>query len=392
MTKLSQKILTWFDKNKRTHLPWRRDPSPYKVWVSEIMLQQTRVETVIPYFNRFMETLPRVKDLAECDEDQLLKLWEGLGYYSRARNLQKAAKEIMDRFDGQIPNSYEDLLSLPGIGPYTAGAIASIAFNQVQIAADGNAYRIVSRLLAYEGELEKTQTKKVFQDFLKEEISEDRPGDFNQALMDLGSLLCLANGRPLCDQCPIKDDCHANKQRNPQSYPKRKAKKKRKKEKKTILILERDKEILLVKRPRSGLLSGMWSLLSLDGELSEEELKERLVEEFDRDKWKLDVFNLGKEKHIFSHIEWHMEGFLIRFNKIGSESNFETDLNSNLEKPPLQPFAEVDLHQIDQLAEETLLYQAQSPYIWVNEKELLDKYSIPSAYKKYIEKLLAENS
>ena len=195
-------LLVWYDKNARI-LPWRGNPQPYYVWISEIMLQQTRVEAVKPYFDRFIQELPDVKALAEIPQERLMKLWEGLGYYNRAKNLQKAAQEIMENYHGEMPVNYDELLSLPGIGPYTAGAIASIAFGQTVPAVDGNVLRVLTRTLALEEDITKETTKKRLSLWLREVIPADRPGDFNQSLMELGATVCLPNGTPKCLLCPL---------------------------------------------------------------------------------------------------------------------------------------------------------------------------------------------
>jgi len=218
MNQLAEDLLAYYDEHARV-LPFRVNPQAYHIWLSEIMSQQTRMETVVPYFNRFIKALPGVEDLAQVDDEKLMKLWEGLGYYSRARNLKKAAQIIQRDFAGQVPDNYRDLLKLPGVGPYTAGAIASIAFNQPVPAVDGNVSRVFSRLYAYGEPLGSAKSKRFIEEAVKAVIPVERPGDFNQAVMELGARICLPNGAPLCQQCPIKDHCLAFNQGNPLDYP-----------------------------------------------------------------------------------------------------------------------------------------------------------------------------
>ena len=201
-------LLAWYDANRRV-LPWREEVSPYRTWVSEIMLQQTRVTAVLPYFARFMEALPTVEALAAADEQLLMALWQGLGYYSRARNLQKAAQAIVNEHGGVFPDTYEGLTALPGVGDYTAGAIASIAFGQAVPAVDGNVLRLAARLSGHDGNVLEPKVRTLFRQWMAEVIPHDRPGAFNQALMDLGAMICLPNGEPLCGDCPARDFCAA---------------------------------------------------------------------------------------------------------------------------------------------------------------------------------------
>ena len=208
--KIVEPLLAWYEKNRRK-LPWRENVSAYRVWVSEIMLQQTRVEAVKPYFARFIDALPDVSDLADCEEEKLLKLWEGLGYYNRVRNMQKAAKTVMEEYGGQLPDDYEKLLSLKGIGSYTAGAIASIAYGIPVPAVDGNVLRIITRLTQDESDIMKQSVKKRVEQALLEVMPQKRAGVFNQALMELGATVCVPNGAPLCEACPWKEFCLAKK-------------------------------------------------------------------------------------------------------------------------------------------------------------------------------------
>lgn len=209
----ADRMLSWYDENRRL-LPWREDPTPYHVWLSEIMLQQTQVQTVIPYYTRFITELPQIADLAHVSEDRLHKLWEGLGYYSRADHLREAAQILLAEHNGLLPESYSDLLALPGIGPYTAGAIASIAFGERVAAVDGNVLRILSRVTAYDGPINVASAAKPLKELAASLVPAHRPGDFNQSLMDLGAMICSANGTPRCAACPLAALCEAKKQKN----------------------------------------------------------------------------------------------------------------------------------------------------------------------------------
>lgn len=305
-------LLKWYDANRR-RLPWREEPTPYRVWVSEIMLQQTRVEAVKPYFQRFMEELPDIEALAQAQEDVLLKLWEGLGYYSRVRNLQKAAMQIMEEYGGQMPKDYESLKKLQGIGSYTAGAIASIAFKQAVPAVDGNVLRVISRLLADDGDILNPAVKKRMEQELLPVMPKDRPGDFNQALMELGATVCLPNGAPKCIECPWEKMCRANLEGTWTEYPKKSVKKPRKIEKKTILLIRDTKAAAIRKRPAGGLLAGLYEFPSLDGHATQEEvllwLRKQGVSA-------VRIEKLPSAKHIFTHKEWHMIGYSVLVDEL----------------------------------------------------------------------------
>lgn len=300
-------ILIWYDGHKRM-LPWREDRNPYRVWVSEIMLQQTRVEAVKPYFDRFMKELPDVKRLAAAEEDRLLKLWEGLGYYNRVRNMQKAAKIITEEYGGGFPEEYDLLVKLPGIGSYTAGAVASISFGKKVPAVDGNVLRILSRLLLYEEDVLSQKAKNEARDALMPLMPEERSGDFNQALMELGATVCLPNGTPRCMECPWREMCLARQKGVWQEYPKKAAKKPRKAERKTVFVIGDGQRILLHKRPPRGLLAGMYELPNADCELDEEGSVAKVRE---MGFSPLRIQPLGEAKHIFTHKEWHMKGYRV---------------------------------------------------------------------------------
>ncbi len=306
--KIVTPLLEWYDLNKRI-LPWRENRNPYRIWVSEIMLQQTRVEAVKPYFDRFTGVLPDVGSLAEIQEEQLLKLWEGLGYYNRVKNMQKAAKIIMDEYDGKMPQSYDLLLQLPGIGNYTAAAIASIAFEQPVVAVDGNVLRIITRLTADDTDVLSDKFKKQIQEKLTGIVPSGRPGDFTQALMELGATVCVPNGMPKCDLCPWKDLCEARRQGLTDSIPYKKQKKPRKIEPKTVLLLRDGEKTLIRKRPQTGLLAGLFEFPLFDGWLTDEEIKSE-AEKFGYRA--LYIERLDDAVHIFSHKEWHMKGYLVK--------------------------------------------------------------------------------
>mgnify|MGYP000659174428 CR=1 FL=1 len=261
---IAEPLLKWYDKNKRL-LPWRDKDNAYYTWVSEIMLQQTRVEAVKPYFQRFIQELPDVAALAAAPEERIIKLWEGLGYYSRVRNMQKAAVQVMEEYGGRIPEDFETLLSLKGIGRYTAGAIASIAYGKKVPAVDGNVLRVYARLTENRGDIMKQSVRKSVENDLTEQMSEDRPGDFNQAMMEIGACVCIPNGAPHCEKCPLQQICLAYADGTQLQYPNKAKAKERTVEEKTILII-RDAELaVLHKRPSKGLLAGMYEFPSMKG-------------------------------------------------------------------------------------------------------------------------------
>lgn len=300
-------LLAWYDEHKRS-LPFRLEPVPYDIWISEIMLQQTRMETVIPYFNRFITELPKIRDLAEVQEERLMKLWEGLGYYSRARNLKKAAQVIMAEYDGRVPGTFQELVGLPGIGPYTAGAIASIAFGEKVPAVDGNVLRVFSRLEAYSGEISKAESRRFIQGAVLQDMPEGRPGDFNQAVMELGATICLPNGKPLCHRCPLEGSCAARKTGDPLRYPVLPVKKPRRIEEQTVLLVIRGDSFLIEKRPSRGLLAGLNQFPMRPGTLNRDEV-EHWLKELGLTEYRL--WEGQGSKHVFSHVEWDMTSFVV---------------------------------------------------------------------------------
>ncbi len=298
----AETLLNWYAACARD-LPWRRTRDAYAIWVSEIMLQQTRVAAVIPYYERFMRALPDVAALSAVPDERLHKLWEGLGYYSRADNLKRAAGEIMRSFGGQIPASYEALLSLQGIGPYTAGAVASIAFDIDVPAVDGNVLRVWARLNDDHGDILDAATKKRATAQLRELLPKGRAGAFNSAMMELGATVCVPNGPPQCGACPVCGFCAAFRSGTAAELPIRKPKKQRRIERKTVFALRCNGGYLGRKRPDQGLLKGLWQLPEAEGALSDAEMLAFLDAHALRPIGELIVY---ERRHIFTHIEWHM--------------------------------------------------------------------------------------
>ena len=338
-------LLSWYDGHARV-LPWRENTAPYRVWVSEIMLQQTRVEAVKPFFERFMKALPDVSALAACPENELLKLWEGLGYYNRVRNMQKAAQIIMTEYSGEFPADFEKLLALPGIGSYTAGAISSIAFGIPMPAVDGNVLRVISRVKASYEDVLKQSVKNAMEAEIRELIPKERAGDFNQALIEIGAIVCVPNGKAKCEECPLAFCCRARAEGIVDELPKKKAKKERRIEDRTVLILKDGDRVAIRKRPAKGLLAGLYELPNLDGNLSEQQVLEQVKE------WGLSplrILPLAGAKHIFSHLEWHMTGYAVSLE--------ETD------------------------------HMEDSGFLFIETKETESSYPIPAAFAAYAEYL-----
>ncbi len=342
LEKIVEPLLEWFSQNARS-LPWREHPAPYEVWVSEIMLQQTRVEAVKPYFARFLKALPTIKDLAGCPEEQLLKLWEGLGYYNRVRNMQAAARTVVEEYGGALPADYQKLLKLKGIGSYTAGAIASIAYQIPVPAVDGNVLRVITRVSADTSDIMKQPVRSKVEQALLGIMPKGRAGAFNQALMELGATVCLPNGAPLCASCPWQAFCQAKEQGIWQEIPVKSKAKPRRIEEKTVFVIRDGEKVVLHKRPSKGLLAGMYEFPNIQGHLSEEEALQWVKAQ------KLSpirIQKLGEAKHIFSHVEWHMAGYAVR---------------------------------VDELAEN------KSGMLFVEIKETESDYPIPSAFRAYTE-------
>lgn len=328
-------LLTWYHQNARV-LPWRSEnPNPYHVWVSEIMLQQTRVEAVKPYYERFLAALPNVRALAEADEDLLLKLWEGLGYYSRVRNMQTAARQIMDEHGGEVPPEYPALLKLKGIGPYTAGAIASIAFSKPCAAVDGNVLRVMARLTADDGDIAQPAVRKHWEAEIAAALPKERPGDYNQALMELGATICLPNGAPKCGLCPLCTTCLAYRKNQVALFPVKSNKNPRIQENLSVFFLVSGNRIALRKRPPHGLLSNLWELPNCPVESQTFAFLQEIGV------MQAELYPMKSQKHIFTHIEWHMECY---FGKVFAK----------------QP----------------------SGLVWVTKEEAAAGFALPSAFRK----------
>lgn len=336
-------LVNWYRENKRD-LPWRHNPDAYRVWISEIMLQQTRVEAVKGYYDRFLKALPTVKDLAEAEEDKLLKLWEGLGYYNRVRNMQKAAQQIMVDHAGRFPDTYEEILQLKGIGNYTAGAISAFAYGIPKPAVDGNVLRVISRITGSYEDIMKQSVRKKIESALEQVIPTDAASDFNQGLIELGAIVCVPNGGPKCEQCPVKEYCIAHAENLTAEIPVKKKAKARKIEERTVLIFKDGKQIAIRKRPVKGLLAGLYEFPNLEGKLSMDEVTEYSKE---IGLMPVRVQELPEAKHIFSHIEWHMIGY------------------------------EVIVDELEKTNEKGFLF--------IHPEQIKKEYSIPSAFEKYTE-------
>ena len=305
--RLPAALLPWYRANARD-LPWRKTEDPYRIWVSEIMLQQTRVAAVLGYYARFLAAFPTVEALAEAPEDRLMKLWEGLGYYSRARNLQKAARRVVEL--GGFPDTYQGLLALPGIGDYTASAIASAAFGAREAAVDGNVLRVVTRLMDCHDDIADPKTKKAVRTGVQGAMPHDAADIrvFNQAMMELGATVCVPNGPPKCDMCPAAALCLGRARGTAGALPVKAAKKARRAEKKTVFLLLREGRVALRRRPGTGLLAGLWEFPNVEGALDEAAAPAAVSA------WGLEAKNWKNKlsaKHIFTHVEWHMTGYTL---------------------------------------------------------------------------------
>ena len=310
LKKLPDALLPWYEAGHRD-LPWRKTKEPYRVWLSEIMLQQTRVEAVKGYYARFLETLPTVESLANCDDELLHKLWEGLGYYSRVRNLKKAANVIMERHGGRLPQNYEDVRALPGIGDYTAGAICSICFDLPTPAVDGNVLRVISRLTEDGTPIDLPAFKKDVQTRLAA-VYPEKAGAFTQALMELGATLCGPNWKPRCEECPCRSFCLGALHGTAERFPVKLPKKEKRVEDRTVFILSCDGKYALRKRPETGLLAGLWEFPNVAGKLETNAAMARAEE------WDMKIRDIRKtieRKHIFTHIRWEMRGVYLEVSQ-----------------------------------------------------------------------------
>lgn len=337
---LPELLLPWFQAAQRK-LPWREDREPYHVWVSEIMLQQTRVEAVKSYYTRFISQIPDVMTLAEIEDDALMKLWEGLGYYSRARNLKKAAITIKSEYGGSFPTDYENIRKLSGIGDYTAGAIASICFDQPTPAVDGNVLRVITRYTGDYASIDDLKTKKKVAAALAE-IYPRKAGDFTQALMELGALICVPNGEPKCAVCPLQKHCIAKQKLLIDELPVRSEKKRRRKDEMTLFLLRCDNQYAIRKRPENGLLSGLYEFPNVSGVLSAEDAITQASD------WKTAPYEIHRtvtKKHIFTHVEWDMHAIRLDCRK------------------------------------------RSSAFLWVSSDELASSYALPTAFRQFIPEL-----
>ena len=303
---LPGQLLQWYDENRRI-LPWREKPSPYRTWISEVMLQQTRVSAVLPYYYRFLEALPDIPALAACGEEKLHKLWEGLGYYSRVRNLQKAARIVCEQYGGQLPADYDALRALPGIGDYTAGAIASISFGIPVPAVDGNVLRVFARLDNSSADITKPAAKREFTARVLEEMPKERPGPYNEALMELGALVCLPNGAPKCEVCPLAAQCKGRAAGRAEQLPVKTAKPEKTLVPVTAALITGPQGVLLQRRPSKGLLAGLWQPLAFEGTaMAQPELDAALRAIGLCVQWQAP---LQSTRHVFTHRIWQISGF-----------------------------------------------------------------------------------
>lgn len=305
LAQLPAPLIYWYHQNARS-FPWRELATPYHVWVSEVMLQQTRAETVVGYYNRFIDRLNTPAKLAEAEDDLLLKLWEGLGYYSRVRNLKRASIEIVEKYNGELPADYSQLCRLPGIGPYTAGAIASIAFRLPEPAVDGNVMRVITRITGDRSNISLPPVRGMVADALRPIYPKSDCASYTQALMELGAVVCIPNGRPRCEACPVSFLCKAYAKGMVQELPVKNKLRHREILKRTVLLMRKKEAYAVIQRPKDGLLGGLWEFPSYDGELTEEEVLQKTgaLKPFS-------VTDIGQSIHVFTHLEWHMRGYLV---------------------------------------------------------------------------------
>ena len=341
-------LVEWFRENQRD-LPWRKRMDAYRVWISEIMLQQTRVEAVKPYYERFLKELPDVKALAEVPEDRLLKLWEGLGYYNRARNLKEAACQIMEKYGGRFPETYEEIRGLKGIGNYTAGAVSSFVYGIRKPAVDGNVLRVVTRITADGSDITKAGTRTKVEREVEEVIPAESAGDFNQSLIELGAIVCVPNGEPKCGICPVSGICLAHAQGRETEFPVKAKKKERRIEKRTILVFRDNEKTAVRKRPDTGLLAGLYEFPGTEGHLKQSEAV-RYAKSLGL--MPIRIKKLGSAKHIFSHVEWHMVGYEVMVDEL------EKNMREQDAAPGEIVFAEL--------------------------RELKEHYPMPSAFEAYM--------
>ncbi|HWJ78508.1 MAG TPA: A/G-specific adenine glycosylase [Niallia sp.] len=329
-----QDLLQWFVQEQR-ELPWRKDQDPYKVWVSEIMLQQTKVDTVIPYFNRFIEQFPTIEALSDAEEEKVLKAWEGLGYYSRARNLHSAVKDVQENYGGKVPNTPEEISKLRGVGPYTAGAILSIAYGVPEPAVDGNVMRVLSRILSIWEDIAKPKTRKTFEEAVRVLISHENPSYFNQALMELGALICTPTS-PSCLLCPVREHCHAFYEGTVTELPvKTKAKKQRTLQLAAVILTDEEGRTLIHKRAENGLLANLWEFPNIEivQTLTSEraQLEEKLLDMYEA---KVEVGEMiSRIEHVFSHLVWNINVYSGKLIELKEEKEDLKKVNAEEIKP-----------------------------------------------------------
>lgn len=343
MSQISELLLPWFYEHKRD-LPWRKDRDPYHVWLSEIMLQQTRVEAVKEYYKRFLRELPTVSDLASCPDDKLMKLWEGLGYYNRARNLKIAATTIMTDYRGEFPQDIERIRSLKGIGDYTAGAIGSICFDLKTPAVDGNVLRVLSRVYNDDSNIDLASTKKKYRERLLELYPKEACGDFTQSLMELGALICIPNGLPKCSECPLKSICEAHRLERTHLLPVRSEKRKRKHVDMTVYVLSyvnsNERYFAIKKREEKGLLHGLYEFYNVTEAMDTKQAMAYLSEQGISAR---ELLKEVKYTHVFTHVEWHMTAYYVSCKEMNDQ------------------------------------------FLWVHEKELRGAYALPTAFRVFVE-------
>ena len=312
-----KKLLEWHDENARA-LPWKGETDPYRIWISEIMLQQTRTETVSGYYHAFLEEFPDVYALAEASEERLFKKWEGLGYYSRARNLHKAAKRIVSEYGGKLPDTAGELMKLPGIGDYTAGAIASIAFGRREPAMDGNAVRVISRVVCERGCVGEAKVKRALKEACASLMTGERCGDFNQAMMGLGNMVCVPVN-PRCEGCPVKAFCQARRLGAQKELPNLPPKPEKRNLSVGVALVFSGNRVLLVKRPEEGLLAGMWAFPSFEGARGEKDVREALLEMgVETGKGQ----KIEDAEHVFTHRVWKMKGWRFEAERLPEDERF----------------------------------------------------------------------
>ncbi|WP_027964184.1 A/G-specific adenine glycosylase [Halalkalibacillus halophilus] len=312
-----QALISWYKHNKR-ELPWRKSQNPYHIWVSEIMLQQTKVDTVIPYFNQFITSYPTVYDLANANEQEVLKHWEGLGYYSRARNLHTAVKEVVESYDGKVPEEVAEIKRLKGVGPYTEGAILSIAYNQPEPAVDGNVMRVMSRVLQIDEDIAKAKTRKIFEDAIREIISHEDPSSFNQGLMELGATICHPK-KPDCDKCPVQPHCLAYELGIQEELPiKSKAKKQTLEQYVALVIRNSDGSYFIQKRPDQGLLANLYQFPMIDKDTFDGKNSNDVLSDKVSSKMRIHGFK-EPVRHIFSHKIWEVDVLIIDSDEVNKK-------------------------------------------------------------------------